>query len=277
LYALIPEADIVISNYKPLDDKKLGLDYQTLSQLNPQLIYGHITGYQDFRVGYDAIIQAEAGFIFMNGETNGTPHKMPVALVDLLAAHQLKEALLLGLLHRFQKKEGSYWTVSLFDAAVASLANQASNWLTAGHIPQAMGSEHPNIVPYGSIFESKDHKKILLAVGNDKQFVTLCQILEISEIAQNPLFSTNPQRVKNRTQLLPILEKRFAFYEQKILLQAFEAHQIPAGSINTMQEVFEQKQAKNLILEAKNLRAVRHFVAQSSVFEWKKLSPPPLL
>ena len=147
LYELVKEADIVIANYKFGADKKFGVDYQSLHKINPQLIYGHITAYgtTDKRVGYDAIIQAESGFLYMNGSEGGESVKMPVALVDILAAHQLKEALLIALLEKKHTPKGNYYgqyvSVSLFDAAIASLANQATNWLTAGVIPEKRGSQ----------------------------------------------------------------------------------------------------------------------------------------
>ena len=139
----------MIASYKPGDAEKLGVDYRTLSRQNPGLIYGQITGYgaDNPRVGYDAIIQAESGFMFMNGEPGGRSLKMPVALMDILAGHHLKEGLLLALLDKLQTGKGKLVEVSLIQAAVASLANQASNYLVAGQIPRKQGSAHPNIAP----------------------------------------------------------------------------------------------------------------------------------
>ncbi|MFM8347797.1 MAG: CaiB/BaiF CoA transferase family protein, partial [Bacteroidota bacterium] len=137
LYRLVATADIVIASYKPGDAEKLGVDYDTLSVLNPGIIYGQITGYSggDDRVGYDAVIQAEAGFMDLNGEAEGEPVKMPVALVDVLAAHHLKEGMLLALLNRMKTGKGCMVSVSLYDAAVASLANQATNLLVGNTLP----------------------------------------------------------------------------------------------------------------------------------------------
>jgi crotonobetainyl-CoA:carnitine CoA-transferase CaiB-like acyl-CoA transferase len=157
---LAAKSDIVIASYKPGDAEKLGVSYGQLKTNNEQLIYGQVTGYgsDNDRVGYDAVIQAESGFMDLNGEKNGAPTKMPVALVDVLAGHQLKEGLLLALLKREKTGAGGFVEVSLIQTAVASLTNQATNWLIAGKLPSRQGSAHPNIAPYGESFLTKDGK-----------------------------------------------------------------------------------------------------------------------
>ena len=141
IHQLIPKIDVVIASFKPGDAVKLGVDHEVLAAINPQLIYGQITGYgsKNQRVGYDAVIQAEAGFMFMNGEPGRPSLKMPVALIDILAAHHLKEALLLSLLKRERTGRGGFVEVSLIQAAVSSLVNQATNWLVAGKMPGKLG------------------------------------------------------------------------------------------------------------------------------------------
>ncbi|MCA6404114.1 MAG: CoA transferase, partial [Cytophagales bacterium] len=180
---LAKRSDIIIASYKPGDAEKLGVSYQQLSMNNDQLIYGQITGYgsDDDRVGYDAVIQAESGFMDLNGEKDGQPTKMPVALIDVLAAHQLKEGLLLALLKKERSGVGSLVEVSLIQSALSSLANQATNWLVAKKLPTRQGSSHPNIAPYGDSFLTKDGKRVLLAIGNDRQFKDLIAVLGISE------------------------------------------------------------------------------------------------
>ncbi len=252
IYDLARRADILIASYKPGDDKKLRLDYDSLAEINPRLIYGQITGYgkEDPRAGYDAILQAASGFTYMNGTPESAPLKMPVALIDLLAAHQLKEALLLALIRRMETGEGSYAHTSLLQAGIASLANQAANWLVAGHIPERMGSEHPSIAPYGSVFKTKDEKEIVLGVGNDQQFKALCGVLERPELAALPLYSSNPQRVKNRERLNKILAEQIAKFERGQLLERLNARKVPTGGILNMKEVFEQQGARDLVIEA---------------------------
>ncbi|MEZ4904287.1 MAG: CoA transferase [Spirosomataceae bacterium] len=152
-YRLFQGADIVISNYRLNVAQKLGVNYETLRKDNPNLIFAQLNAFDAHseRPAFDVVLQAEAGFMYMNGEAEGPPVKMPVALIDVLAAHQLKEAILLALLRRTQTGEGAYIATSLFEAAIASLVNQASNWLMNSHIPQRMGTQHPNIAPYGDV------------------------------------------------------------------------------------------------------------------------------
>jgi crotonobetainyl-CoA:carnitine CoA-transferase CaiB-like acyl-CoA transferase len=190
VYNLIKEADVVIASYKPGDAQKLKVDYEMLKKLNPTIIYGLIIGYGENinRVGYDAIIQAETGFTYMNGERNGNPVKMPVAMMDLMAAHQLKEGILAALYVRAKTGKGDCVSVSLFEAGVSSLANQATNYLMANHIPERIGSDHPNIVPYGTLFTTKDEKLLVLAIGSDKQFEALCTVLGCAELAKDSRF-----------------------------------------------------------------------------------------
>ncbi|WP_291726707.1 CaiB/BaiF CoA transferase family protein [Bernardetia sp.] len=274
LYKEIETADIVLASYKKGDAEKLEVDYQTLKKLNSKLIYGHITGYgtDSYKVGYDALIQAETGFVFMNGEkpnendTRIEGTKMPVALIDILAAHQLKEGLLVALLKREKEGnnfEGSYVTVSLYESALASLANQATNWLNAGHSPQKMGSEHPNIFPYGTIFQTQTDS-LMLVVGSDKQFSVLCDVLQIEKVAKDERFKTNVNRVKNREILRPILADAFLQTESKEVLKLLEENNVPAGSVNDIPKAFENKKAQELILqdENKKIAGVKNFVAR---------------
>lgn len=248
VHALIQDADIVISNFKPDSARQLRMDYAFLQTLNARLIYGQITGFGDTddTVAFDVVLQAAAGFLYMNGEPGRQPVKMPVALIDLLAAHQLKAAMLVALLHRERTGEGSYVSVSLFESAVASLANQASNWLMAGHIPQPMGTQHPNIAPYGDILYTVDDKPVVLAAGTERQFQQLCTVLQIEP---EELFRTNADRVKNRAALLAHLQPAAQRYTRDDLLAALHQAGVPAAAICTMPEVFEHPLAKNCILE----------------------------
>ncbi len=277
LYDLVKTADIVIASYKPGDAEKLGVSYADLQKINPTIIYGHITGYGNAydKVGYDAIIQAEAGFMYMNGEPDSPPTKMPVALIDVLAGHQLKEGILMALLHRERTGKGSYIEVSLFDSAVSALVNQASNWLNAGHIPQRMGSQHPNIVPYGTIFTTQDQKLITLAVGTDKQFAQLCEILGISEIAKNEHFATNAQRVKNAEKLLPILQEKIALWQKEKLLEVLYKAKIPAGGVNTLPETFALPFSQELLFETNGYKGIRQWIGKINGSRGKELQKLP--
>lgn len=247
---LIQKADIVISNYRQKSAKKMGMDYDSLKAINPTLIYAELTGFgAEERPAFDVVLQAEAGFLYMTGEPNREPVKMPVALIDLMAAHQLKEGILVALIHRMKTGEGSFITTSLLESAVSSLANQANNWLMANHIPQSMGCMHPNIAPYGDIFYSKDNKPIVLAVGTERQFQNLCEVLNLNHLITDHKFKINALRVKNRTELKEILTPEFRKFDRDPLLQTFHQKGIPAGSIRNMKEVFEIPLASDMILE----------------------------
>eukprot|EP00932_Pfiesteria_piscicida_P022937 SRR837773.9677.p1 GENE.SRR837773.9677~~SRR837773.9677.p1 ORF type:complete len:273 (-),score=81.23 SRR837773.9677:2-751(-) len=187
----------------------------------------------------------------MNGEPGerGRPTKMPVALVDLLTAHQLKEAILLALWRRERTGEGSHVHVSLVAAAVAALANQATGYLCAGVVPQRMGSEHPSISPYGSAFDDRDGQPLILAVGADSQFRTLVEILGCSELADDPRFQTNVKRVLHREDLKVLLAERIAKWSRADLLAQLKARKVPAGAVADMATVFEAPQARALAVE----------------------------
>tara|TARA_R110000796_G_scaffold231631_2_gene349586 strand:- start:7044 stop:8252 length:1209 start_codon:yes stop_codon:yes gene_type:complete len=273
VYKLVKNADIVIASYKSGDAEKLGVDYETLKALNPQLIYGQITGYglDNPKVGYDAVIQAESGFMSINGEQGANPLKMPVALIDVLAGHQLKEALLVALIERMENGHGKFVQVALIDAAISALVNQGANWLVGQNEPKSMGNLHPNIAPYGELFSTKDGRQLLLAVGNDKQFKNLCRILEISDIAQ---FSTNQERVVNREELNEVLSGKIELWASEELLETLVDEQVPAGLVTTVKEALDQRES-HWFLKTDGLTGLRSFVA--SGFDRLSLSPPPQL
>ena len=274
---LAARSDIVIASYKPGDAEILGVSYEQLAPTNPQLIYGQITGYgrDNDRVGYDAVIQAEAGFMDLNGEKNGPPLKMPIALIDILAGHQLKEGLLLAMLKKEKTKQGSFVEVSLIQTAIASLANQATNWLMTNQLPSRKGSQHPNIAPYGESFETRDGKRILLAIGNDKQFINLMMLLGHVEVASVPAYSSNKERVVNRNNLNDILAKLILKEDSMVLLPRLHSAKIPAGLIQNVKEVFELPEAKELLIQSRDLKSVKNFVASPSEWRTKQLLPPP--
>ncbi len=283
IHKLVTEADIVIASYKPGDSEKLQMDYGTLSKLNPKLIYGQITGYgsDNPRVGYDAIIQAEAGFMHMNGEHGGASLKMPVALIDVLAGHHLKEGVLLAMLQRQQTGTGGFVEVSLIQAAISSLVNQATNWLIAGKLPQKKGSAHPNIAPYGDVFTTKDGQEVLLAVGSDRQFVDLCELLKMSEIASEPEFSTNQSRVENRKELNLILQEKVSRLIADTIIGDLNKVKIPAGRIQNLEQVFKMDEATELLIHSADRIGVKSYVG-STGFTFNQgntshISPPPRL
>jgi len=266
----LPKIDVLIMNFKSSDYLKFNLTKEKLHAINPRLIIGSISGFGDNsdRVAYDLILQAESGIMAMNGEPNGSPTKMPIALIDVLAAHQLKEALLLALLKREKTNLGSWVSVSLYDTAVCSLVNQASAFLMNGIIPTRMGSLHPNIAPYGEIFRTKDEKLVTFAVGSDRQFQTLCKVLGCELISSNLDYATNEDRVKNRIKLMEELAPYILMYEAKELSDLALEHLIPLGVIKSLDEVFETLEAKALIREETQGITSTKRVSQLA-FKWK--------
>jgi len=283
VYDLVRKADIVIQSYKPGDEKKLGLDYETLKALNPALIYGQITAYgpDDPRPGYDAIIQAESGFTYLNGEPGGPPTKMPVALVDLLLAHQMKEGILLALLKRYRTGQGSCIVTSLLKCATAALANQAANWLVAGVVPERMGSEHPNIVPYGTIFKTADGREVIVAAANDGQYLNFIEMLGLEGLKTDSRFTTNQQRVKNREDLVCLLREQVAKRTSDDVVAQLRQRKIPFGFVNNMEQVFQQSEAAALVVQGELpdgsvLQGLRTVVFDGTAAETRRpLTPPP--
>lgn len=278
LYELAEQAEVVIASYKPGDAEKLKVDYSTLSQLNPRLIYGHITGYgpDDVRAGYDAVVQAESGFMYLNGEPGGAPTKMPVALIDILTAHQLKEGLLVALLHRERTGKGRLVQVSLLAAAVSALANQGTGYLVAGHNPQRLGSGHPSIVPYGSVYTTSDRKQLVLAIGDDRQFGKLCAALGVPETADNSKYSTNYNRVQHRAEVNELLRTLILQQEREPLLQKLQEQHVPAGAVNTIPEVFELPQAQDMLLRHQGVKpGIRQVAFELAGQERDEITPPP--
>ena len=272
LTSLIEDADVLIANFKFGDAAKFGLSYSQLKTKNPNLIYGEINGFgsESDRVAYDLILQAETGFMSMNGTPESGPVKMPVALIDILAGHQLKTGILTALYERdLSNKGGAHVSVSLYDAAIASLANQATNWLMANHIPKRIGSTHPNIAPYGDLFTTKDKVIITFAIGSDKQFVKLCKVLKADAILNNSDFSNNQNRIKHRGELAEQLQQLVAKFDFAALNIALQKEHVPVAEIKDLKAVFETTEAQQLILEERvgntNTRRVK-----TSVFKIKR-------
>ncbi len=251
--ALVREADMLITNFKYGDASRLKLEDADLFAINPQLIIGKINGFgtDSQRVAYDLILQAEAGYMSMNGMPESGPVKMPVALIDVLAAHQLKEALLLALIRK--EREGQQFrgvsvSVSLFEAALTALVNQASNYLMTGSVPKRLGSLHPNIAPYGELFQTNDDAEITFAIGSDLHFERLCKILGLPQLLSDERFMHNQQRVQNRRELRECLEKTIRDWNSEDLLEKLVAQNVPAGKIRSLDEVFSNPAASRLVI-----------------------------
>ncbi|WP_375419352.1 CaiB/BaiF CoA transferase family protein [uncultured Hymenobacter sp.] len=248
---LAAQADLVLTSYKPGDAEKLAVDYATLAAGNPRLIYGQLTGYgpTEARAGYDAVLQAETGFMHLNAPGPDAPaQKMPVALLDLLAAHQLKQGLLTALYQRERTGRGTLVQVSLHESALASLANQAATFLVTGHDPAPLGSGHPGIVPYGTVYRAADGQRLVLAVGTDGQFRQLCAVLQRPHWAQEPRFATNTARVAHRAALEELLRERIQELSGAGLLHELARLAVPAGAVRTVGEALTQASAQAMLL-----------------------------
>jgi len=265
----ISAADILLSNFKNGDAEKFNLTDDILHQLNPKLIHGKINGFgeESDRVAYDLILQAETGFMSMNGQSDSPPTKMPVAFIDVLAAHHLKEVILLALYEREKSKIGVSVSVSLYDAAVSSLMNQASNYLMSDAIPKRIGSLHPNIAPYGEVFKTKDDADICFAIGSNKHFGLFCNYFGLNKLVENKKFSSNPRRVVNRTELAIKIQEKVSTFTAQEILEHMELQNVPCGKIKNLKEVFESKKATDLILteeiEGKTTKRVK-----AAIFKW---------
>ncbi len=265
----LKDADILLVNFKPGDSEKFALRYSDLKEKFPQLIYGSIIGFEanNPRTAFDLILQAESGFMQMNGTDQSGPLKMPVALIDVIAAHHLKEAILLALIQRQTSGKGCAVEVSLLDAAVASLVNQAANYLMVGQIPSLQGSLHPNIAPYGEIFSCADEGQIVIAAATNHQFLNLCRLLNQEAWATDPLFLDNQQRVKNRILLQKQLIPLFLAEKSEEICAKLNKNGVPAGCIRTLDQVLMEAENRDMLfhglIEGKQVHIVRSFIAQT--------------
>ncbi len=260
---LAGQCDVLIENYKVGGLAKYGLDHVSLRQLNPQLVYCSITGFGQTgpyaeRPGYDFLIQGMAGLMSLTGEPDnqgGSPVKVGVAVTDLLTGLYAANAIQGALLERHQSGLGQYIDLALLDVQAAALANQASNYLIGGEIPQRLGNAHPNIVPYQAFATADGH--IILAVGNQAQFERLCNVLEQPDWLKDKRYSSNSARVDNRQTLCAEISQLLLQRNSQDWLSLFEQQQIPCGPINNLEQVFShaQLQARNMLVKTKEPRS----------------------
>ncbi|WP_343630710.1 CaiB/BaiF CoA-transferase family protein [Roseateles sp.] len=244
-------ADVLVENYKVGDLTRYGLDAESLRALNPRLVFCSVTGfgqtgpYRD-RAGYDYAVQGLGGLMSVTGERDalpgGGPQKVGVAVADLFTGMYATVAILAALRHRDATGEGQVVDMALLDTQVAMLANLGSNYLTTGVAPRRMGNAHQNIVPY-QVFQASDGH-LIVAVGNDGQFIKFCEILGLPELPRDPRYATNAQRVRHREELVPLLAERIAARPRQHWLAAMEASKVPGGAINDLGEVFADPQVR---------------------------------
>lgn len=262
LLRLLSDADIVIENFKVGGLAKYGLDYATLKATHPKLIYCSITGFgQDGpyagRAGYDYIIQGMSGLMSVTGEPDGQPQKVGVAVTDIFTGLYASNAILAAVHQRHTTGRGQHIDLALLDVAVATTANQAMNYLATGVSPKRLGNAHPNIVPY-QVFDCADGH-VIIAVGNDGQFRKFCAVLGLDGVADDPRFATNPARLEHRDVVTRIIAERMVIWDKADILAACEGSGVPAGPINTFEDVFADPQviARNLRLDLDGAPSVR--------------------
>ncbi len=248
LRALLQDADILIENFKVGGLAKYGLDFDSLKSEFPELIYCSITGFGQTgpyaqRAGYDYIIQGMSGLMSVTGEPSGQPQKVGVAVTDVFTGMYAATSILAAVHQRTQSGRGQQIDLALLDVATATMANQAMNYLATGTSPQRLGNAHPNIVPY-QVFDCSDGH-IIIACGNDGQFHSLCSALDVSDLASDPRFVTNADRLANREVLTALLTSATSKVSKDGLLSLCETAGVPAGPINTMAEVFEDPQVQH--------------------------------
>jgi crotonobetainyl-CoA:carnitine CoA-transferase CaiB-like acyl-CoA transferase len=249
LRELAAQSDVVIENFKVGGLKKYGLDYDSLKELNPRLIYCSITGFGQNgpfaqRAGYDFMIQGMAGLMSITGQPDGVPGAEPmkvgVAFADIFTGLHAVIGIQGALFHRERTGKGQYLDLALLDSQVAVLANQALNYLVGGKTPTRLGNAHPNIVPYQT-FETKDGY-IIMAVGTDRQYAEYCSIIGAPHLAAEERFKTNRGRVENRVELIPLLRPFMMARTTADWVAEFEAAAVPCGPINTIDQVFANEQ-----------------------------------
>ncbi len=248
LRALAAESDVLIENFKVGGLAKYGLDYASLKTSCPRLIYCSITGFGQEgpyaqRAGYDFMIQAMGGMMSVTGEADGQPMKIGVALADVLTGLYAANAIQAALIHQRASGEGQYIDMALLDVQVATLANQAMNYLATGENPRRLGNAHPNIVPYQA-FQTADGY-IILAVGNDAQFERFCELAGRPELAADDRFARNSDRVRHREALIPEIESIMAERGSEDWLEALNQRGIPCGPLNARDQVFDDPQVRH--------------------------------
>lgn len=242
---LVADADVVIENFKVGGLAKYGLDWDSLRQVNPRLVYCSITGFGQtgpyaHRAGYDFIIQGMAGLMSVTGEPDGQPQKVGVAVTDVFTGVYAATAILAALVQRGKTGLGQQIDMALMDVATSVMANQAMNYLVSGKAPKMMGNAHPNLAPY-AVFDCADGW-IILATGNDAQYRRLCGILGLADMAEAAEFATNALRIANRVEMTRRITEATLRWTKADLLAACEAEGVPAGPINDLAEVFADPQ-----------------------------------
>jgi formyl-CoA transferase len=257
LLDMLCTATVLVENFRPGTLNRQGLGYESLRAINPGLIYCSISGYgQDgpyaSRPGYDFVAQGESGIMSVTGEIDGDPQRVGSPVGDVSAGMYACMSILAALHVRDRTGQGQRIDISLLESAVSLLANVSSNYLISGEEAQRYGNGHPNIVPYQAFRTRNGY--IVVACGNDRLYQALCHLLGRNDLATDPRFATNPQRVRNRQELVPILQQEFLQLDTEDWLPQLRTAGIPCGPINTVSQIFNdpQIQARNFVWECQH-------------------------
>jgi crotonobetainyl-CoA:carnitine CoA-transferase CaiB-like acyl-CoA transferase len=282
--ALALSSDVVVENFRPGLMARFGLDHGALAAEQPGIVYCSLTAFGDegeaaTKPGYDIIMQALSGIMSVTGQPGGEPTKVGVALLDVICGLYAANAIQAALLGRAATGVGGRVSVSLFDASVAALVNQAANFLLGGVVPRPMGSAHPNIVPY-QLFETAD-RPFILAAGNDRLFARTCEVIGLPQLAQDDRFATNESRVRNREQLIPLMQEVFSRRPSADWLAALEAASVPCAPVRGVDEVFGSREGAAMVQEIEDplhglLRLVADPIRFSGSLAEVRLPPPAL-
>lgn len=265
---LAARADVLVENFKVGGLKKFGLDYESLRESNPRLVYCSVTGFGQTgpyaqRAGYDFLVQGMSGYMDITGEPDGAPMKVGVAVSDLFTGLYGAIAIEAALFARATTGKGQWIDLALLDTMGAMLANQAMNYLASGDAPRRMGNAHPNIAPYQTFPVADGY--VIVAVGNDGQFARLCEVLGVAGLAEDERFAANAARVANRAALEQELAKKTRVWKRDLLLSALEKAVVPAGPINTVADLFHDPQfsARKMRIDPQGIPGVRSPIVMS--------------
>ena len=248
IHDLLPQCDVVVQNFKTGGAEKLGLGYEQLKAIKPDLIYCSVAGYDSSgpeakRPGYDLVIQGESGLMALNGEANTPPLKFGVAVVDLMTGMYAAQAVLAALFQRTRTGKGRHIEMALYDCGLMITGYYGLDAMLLGHDPQRYGNAHPSIVPYG-MYDAADGP-LIIAVGNNAQFDKFCrQVIERPDIVEDPRFATNVERAKNRLVLGPMLKELIAGFARDVLLQRMTAAGIPCGKVAGLHEALTSERTR---------------------------------
>lgn len=247
VHRLIEKADVLLENYKVGGLSKYGLAWDQIKTRYPRLVYCSITGFGQTgpyasRPGYDFLIQGMGGIMSVTGEPNGEPMKVGVGIADVMTGMYAAVGILSALRHRDRTGEGQHIDISLLDTQISWLVNAGTNFLTDRELPQRLGNGHPNIVPY-QVFATAD-APMILAVGNDAQFLRFCEVAGLAHLATDERYATNPMRIRNRMALCELIESALMTRSRKHWLKALDAASVPCGPVNNLDEVFADPHVK---------------------------------